>query len=109
MTSPPRAARQRSALVHWKVPSAALLAFAFCWAAGAALSGCGPVCDCPRAPAHPDPQVLSLTGGVDYGSDDNQSIHPIDFSEGTMTVEKSRVVIEYTEDDLSYRVIYVQE
>lgn len=109
MRSPPRAPRQGPALILSSVPSAALLACALCWGVGATLSGCSADCNCPAPPAHPDPQLLPLTGGVDYGSDGNQSIHPIDFSDGTMTIEKDRVVIDYAENDLDYRVTYVQE
>jgi hypothetical protein len=53
--------------------------------------------------------VVPLTGGVDFGDDDNQSIHPIDFSEGTMRIEESQVVIDYVEQGASYRVVYEQE
>lgn len=89
----------------------ALVVFALSWGVGAALSGCSGAhdCECPPLPQHPDEQVLPLLGGIDFGEDGNQSIRPIDFSEGTMRIEKSRIVIDYREGEATYQVVYAQE
>lgn len=82
-------------------------AFGLCAALGWATAGCFSSCDCPEAPADPEPQaLLPITEAKTFDAQGNEASLTIDPVGGTLDVKIDSIVIRYEQAGVQHEVIY---